>query len=88
MIVVRVELHSALTGLCTELARMEIANDGTGGVRRRHYDVRTLFGRSHDALNRRQTQREGKVRNWPSTTTHVWNLVQTALTNMGYGAKP
>lgn len=88
MIVVRVELHSAVTGKMTELARMEIVNDNTGGLRRRHYDVRTLFGRNHDALSRRRTQREGKVCNWPSTTTHVWNLVQTALTNMGYGAKP
>jgi hypothetical protein len=30
MIVVRVELHSAITREVTELARMEIANDGPG----------------------------------------------------------
>jgi hypothetical protein len=32
MLVVRVELHSAVTGKVTELGRMIVANDGTGDV--------------------------------------------------------
>ena len=85
MIVVRVELWSARTGEKTELARMEIANDGTGTRARRNYIARTLCGRSTAALNRRQRQREGTVKDWPSEAVHVWNLVSTALFVMGYG---
>lgn len=32
MIIVRVELHSAITGRVTELARMGIINDGTSEI--------------------------------------------------------
>lgn len=87
MIVVRVELWSAVTGQKTELARMEICNDETGTMRRRNYITRTLTGRSTVALDKRVTQREGKVTNWPAEAVHVWNLVGTALAGMGYGAK-
>lgn len=85
MIVVKVELWSAVTGEKTELARMEIANDGEGTLAKRHYDARTLFGRSTDQLNKRRTQREGRIENWPSERVHVWNLVAALLTKMGYG---
>jgi len=87
MIIVRFELHSAVTRQVTELARMEIVNDGTGSTSLRHYDVRTLKGRSTQALNRGVTQRECKIRDWPSERLHVWNLVTEALTRMGYGRK-
>jgi hypothetical protein len=87
MIVVRVELWSAVTGQRTELARMEIANDETGTAARRNYITRTLFGRSTKALNERRTQRSGRVKDWPSEAVHIWNLISVALTGMGYGDK-
>lgn len=87
MIIVKVELHSAITGKVTELARMEIANDGTGTRTRRHYEARTLKGRDREALNRRTTQRETALKGWPSERVHVWNLVTALLVKMGYGGR-
>lgn len=86
MIVVRVELWSARTGEKTELARMEIANDGSSGGSLRNYIGRTLRGRSTAQLNSRQMQRQGAIKGWPSERVHVWNLVAAMLTQMGYGA--
>ena len=85
MIVVKVELWSAVSGQVTELARMEIANDGTGDLKKRHYDFRTLLGRSATQLNLRRTRRSGRIENWPSERLHVWNLVAAVLKQMGYG---
>lgn len=85
MIVVRVELHSAITGRATELARMVLANDGTGTGPIGHYVATTLRGRSGEALDRRVTQRSASIRDWPHQRLHVWNLVAAALTAMGYG---
>lgn len=90
MIVVRVELHSAITGQQTELARMVIDNIG-GTVQRGDYRARTLRGRSRDALDRamrslpRQVQREGRVVGHARLREHVWNLVSKALIGMNYG---
>lgn len=92
MIVVRVELHSAITGKRTELARMQIANVG-GDMVRRNYACRTLRGRDTDALDkgitqrvhRGETDREAEVDGWPSQAVHVWNLVGECLAQMGYG---
>jgi hypothetical protein len=84
MIVVRVELWSARTGDKTELARMEICNDGTGSTSRRNYIARTLRGRSTAQLNRRESQRQASVKQWPSDAVHIWNLIATALSSMGY----
>jgi len=89
MIVVRVELWSAITGKVTELARMTIANDGTGSDTKRNYDVATMVGRTRDDLqramvNRRHT-RTGRIEGHNSPAVHVWNLVGKALTAMGYG---
>jgi hypothetical protein len=85
MIIVRVELWSAVTGEKTELARMEICNDGTSAGRLRNYIVRTLRGRSTEALNQRTTQRDGRVDRHDAPGLHVWNLVAKALGAMGYG---
>lgn len=87
MIIVRVELWSAVSGEKSELARMEICNDGTSEGRLRNYMGRTLFGRSTAQLDQRKTQRDGVVKDWPSEAVHVWNLVATMLATMGYGDK-
>lgn len=84
MIIVRVELHSAITGKVTEIARAIIANKG-GTKERGDYDVATFRGRSAEQLNGLQIQRRGKVEGHPRLSQHVWNLVAKALTGMGYG---
>ena len=85
MIVVRVELHSAVTGKVTELARAEIVNDGTGSQSVGHYVASVLRGRSRNQLARGHVQRSVAVRDWPRERLHVWNLVAEALRAMGYG---
>lgn len=84
MIRVRVELLSARTGEVTELARMHLCNTSGGGTLR-DYEAHVLRGRSRDALEVGSVQRSGRVLRWPSDRLHVWNLVQEALTRLGYG---
>lgn len=84
MIVVRVELHSAVTGRVTELARAHICNVG-GGVERGDYACSTLRGRSKSALDQRIVQRHCRVDDHERKRLHVWNLVAKALSGMGYG---
>ena len=84
MIVVRVELHSAVTGQVQELARAIIGNDGTGTQEIGHYVATTLRGRSREQLDQHKPQRSTQIRDWPKQRLHVWNLVAEALTRMGY----
>lgn len=87
MIVVRVELWSAVNGRKTELARMHIANDGRASVenpRRGSYDGQTFVGRSAQALDRLQVSRRGRVEDFPRQDLHIWNLVAAMLKRMGY----
>lgn len=86
MIIVQVKLLSAITGKTTELARMEICNTGNHPKpkQRGHYAVRTLRGRDREALNKRSTQRDAVVEDYPREALHVWNLVARALAKMGY----
>lgn len=86
MIVIRVELHSAVTGEVTELARMYITNNGTGDIHKRNYTINTIKGRSTEALNRGQVMRAGTINQWPSPRLHVWNLVYQALVKLDYTA--
>lgn len=86
MIVVRVELHSAVTGQVTELARMHICNEG-GTATKGDYGVETLRGRDKTALDKRSVQRSGKVTSYPRLSIHVWHLVARALVAMGYAGK-
>ena len=89
MIVVRVELHSAVTGQVTELARAIIANTGEGTATVGNYKAWTLFGRDRVALDGAQRtnkmQRAGQVLKYPRQRLHVWHLVADALRGMGYG---
>lgn len=88
MIVVKVELWSAVDGSHQELARMMIDNvGGTNTIR--DYEARTYRGRSaralHAAMLNDSVTRRGKVKGHPALAQHVWNLVAKALKNMGYG---
>jgi len=84
VIVVRVELWSAITGETTELARMHICN--TGGTRTRgDYSVRTLRGRCAADLDKGVVSHAAEVKDYPRLAIHVWNLVARALRAMRYG---
>jgi hypothetical protein len=89
MIVVRVELWSAITGERTEIARAVIDNIG-GTEQLGDYRARSLRGRSRAALDAawagKAVVREGEVRGHPRLREHVWNLVAKALASMGYGS--
>ena len=85
MIVVRVELWSAVSGEKSELARMWIDNVG-GTQSLGDYRVRTLRGRkASDFVGTPKVQREGQVNRHPRLKQHVWNLVAKALGAMEYG---
>jgi hypothetical protein len=84
VIVVRIELWSAVTGQVTELARMQISNDGTGSDTHGSYDGVTFRGRSKDALDKGTASKRGRVANFPRRSAHVWNLVARMLKTMGY----
>jgi hypothetical protein len=90
MIVVRVELHSAVNSQITELARMQICNDGTHpNPRNGNYFCRTLRGRSKAQFdNSPAVTRSGGVHDHPRLSEHVWNLVAKCLYSMRYGQKP
>jgi hypothetical protein len=83
MIVVRVELWSAITGKKSELARMHICNVG-GTVKRGNYSARTFHGRSAAYLDKGRVARTGEVKDYPRLAVHVWNLVRRALEAMKY----
>ena len=88
MIIVKVELHSAITGQKNELARMMIDNIG-GDLKRGNYRARTYRGRSAEGLDKSMTAgaitRETRVLGHRRLALHVWHLVAKALTGMGYG---
>lgn len=86
MIVVRVELHSAITGQVSEIAQMHICNIG-GTNTKGDYSCATLRGRSKEAFARRTAQRTGFVRGYPRLAIHVWHLVARSLVAMGYAGK-
>ena len=88
MIIIRVELWSAVTGQKTELARMAICNE-SGGGNLRDYSGKTYRGRDEEALTRSMVNdtvtKRGEVLGHPALKQHIWNLVAKMLTNMGYG---
>lgn len=79
MIVVKIELHSAITGNVTEIGRMHIANDGTGDSRRGNYNVE-LFRRGSGT---ERVLHEARVENYPRLSLSVWHLVFRALKGIG-----
>jgi len=88
MIIVRVELVSAIDGQTTELARMMIDNIG-GTHKVGNYGCRTYRGRSAEQLTKAMlanaVTREGKVEGHRRLDLHVWHLVGKALQAMGCG---
>lgn len=74
MILVKIELHSALTGKVTEIGHMRITNNGLGTQKRGDYDVEILRKGTTDKV-----QRRGSVRDYPRLSYTVWELVRRAL---------
>ena len=79
MIVVRVELHSAITGKITEIGRMDIYNDGTSHSAAQGNYVSRLYRRTKTFS---KVLRTGKILNHPRLSQSVWKLVAKALTSV------
>lgn len=85
MILIKVELHSAITHQVTELARMKICNDGLSeNANFGNYIAQTFIGRSTDQLNKEREAKHTTIQHWPRERLHIWNLVCKALRQMGY----
>ncbi|BBC99131.1 hypothetical protein [Sphingobium sp. YG1] len=85
MIIVSVQLLSAVDSRHDELARMEICNLGTRTATTGNYSAETLRGRSAKDFARRTRQRIAYISGHPRQREHVWNLVAKALRNLRYG---
>ncbi len=83
MIIVRVELKSAINGSTRELARMQLSNIG-GDDKVGDYRIETLRGRDRESLDRRVVQRTGAITGHRRLDLHVWHLVGKALAKIGY----
>jgi hypothetical protein len=91
MLVIRIELHSHRTGKTSEIARMIIANDGSGENGRGNYWGHAAKGIVHGdhmipaaIMHASRQLRQGKVRDYPRKSKHVWNLLARMLAAMGY----
>lgn len=78
MIVVKIELHSAITGTVKELGRMVISNDGDHKEhpKKGNYTARVC---KKGSTNFMKPTRTGKVRNYSRNSYTVWKLVYKAL---------
>ena len=84
MLVVKIELHSAVTGKVDEIGRMYIANDGTGTAARGSYDAAICRKGTTSPPNtfsggRLDPVRIGRVENYPRLSYNVWRLVLRSL---------
>lgn len=85
MIIVRVELHSAITHQITELARMRICNVGVSqDGKQGDYVADTFRGRNKADLDKSTVQRTGTVHRHRRLSLHVWHLVYKALRECGF----
>ncbi len=81
MIIVRVELHSAITGKARELARMVIANDGSSTDPR----IGNCTAQVRHAPKFQSQTRAAGLAGYRRLNRPVWDLVALMLTKMGYG---
>ena len=77
MIVVKIELHSAITGKVSEIGRMVVSNDGTGTKQKCNYTARVCRKGSEDFL--KNPTRSGKIVDYPRQSYTVWKLIHKAL---------
>lgn len=79
MIVVKVELHSTITGRVTPLAAMIIANDGTGSKTLGNYIASRLRKGTVTPATK------GQVKGHPRLAQSVWVLVAKAIAATAHG---
>lgn len=90
MLVIKVELHSAITGKVSELARMVIANKGSGTRKRGDYKAVALRKRPNGEVpttvlaKDSDIFRQTDIEDYPRESKHVWCLVARALNQMGF----
>ncbi len=84
MLVIKIELWSAITGKKTELARMHICNTGEGDKEHGNYIGKTFRGRSKKQLDKMTVSRSGEISNWSRQRNNVWKLIAKMLNQMGY----
>lgn len=88
MIVVKIELHSAITGKLTNLGSMIINNDGTGTNLRGNYRARMYKSSKRSVLNQHaqghKPIRDVEIKDHPRESQPVQSLVLKALKAMGY----
>jgi hypothetical protein len=82
MLIVSVELHSAVTGAKKTLGRMIIANTGASTIVKRG-DYTVHVGNKNDVNDLRKIYQEplrfGQVLDYPRLSYNVWRLVIRAL---------
>lgn len=83
MIIITIELASAITGRRTKLAEAHISNDGTSTSDKiGHYDGKILRAPNfHPEIS---VTRRGRVEDYPRNNITVWHLVARMLNKMGY----
>jgi len=82
MLVVKVELWSAITGKNEEIGRMYLANDGTALTPSRgNYDVKVCREGSfkYAGWDKIKASRSARVEEYPRLGYNVWRLVTRAL---------
>ena len=88
MIVIKIELHSAITGKITSLGEAVICNQGVEYQKRRFDYVFQIARKGktvRDVLTgKSKPTREAVVSRWPRDQKTVWQLLQRAL-NEAYG---
>ena len=81
MLVIRVELHSAITGQVKEIARMTIANTRKNED---HPEKGDYVGKIYKSPKFQAVIRRGEVFNHSRLYYSVWTLVGKMLKDMGY----
>lgn len=79
VIVIRIELHSAITRKVTTLGVMHIANDGTGTDETRNYNG-TVFRKPDFVFENKR----GRVEGHRAKDEVIWVLLAKMLHSLGY----
>lgn len=88
MLIITIDLYSAVTGKRKNLGTLMIANDGTGTNSRGNYYAHAFrAGTELKELRNKKPIRKSKILNYPRLTAPVWSLIAEALKGMGYGLK-
>lgn len=83
MLVIKIELHSAIDHRVEEIGRAYIANDGTGTTKKSSYDVaicrKGIIGIPENLGGFEAPARTGRVLDYPRTSYNVWRLISRAV---------